>query len=684
MRSPEAELLRGQFASLVRRARLLLFVKGLTVGLSIAALIWFVWGVTGGLTASVISVIIGLVWSSWRRPTEAVLAIAVERAVPEARNVVVTAEQLLRSDVDATPVELAELIFGTARRIVDQVPTATVLPARRTVMLLAASLIALTFGAFLHGGVVASSLSAGVADGGAVTIRVVPPAYLGRAEQRFSDPARLTVMRGSRIAIEVRDAGDSVEFRTATEQRFLAKVTDGRASGSFVADSDGFVALRTYGAGAGLARLIPIAVDVDSAPRVVITTPGRDLLLPNGKQSVSISLKASDDIGLKSLVLRYTRVSGSGERFTFTEGEVPIVIARRSDREWEGNTKWDLAPLKLDAGDMVVYRAIATDGRPGEIPVESDALIAEVASPGGVAAAGFALDPEQERYALSQQMVILKTERLLAAKARMQPDSFAGAAAEIAMEQRRVRAEFVFMMGGEMEDAPAATDDASMTDLNEEAEAAGEDELAAGRMVNRGRVALLGSIRNMSRAAAALTAVDVATALGHEKTALKQLESAFSHSRIILRALADRERLDLTRRLGGALSDALRSQRPAPALALPADAVAALALVREGSVLELSDTASGVAISALAERALRLGPGDAHFQRASNRWSAAAVAVHTHRTADAREALDDGVLALQQVIRERVGASHMELRPASSVLSGALRDASSSGIRGRP
>ena len=110
-----------------------------------------------------------------------------------------------------------------------------------------------------------------------------------------------------------------------------------------------------------------------------------------------------------------------------------------------------------------------------------------------------------------------------------------------------------------------------MTDLNEEAEAAGEDDLAAGRMVNRGRVALLSAIRNMSKAAGALTAVDVAAALAFEQSALKQLEAAFSHSRIILRALADHERLDPTRRLGGSLSDARSFAQAAVVPAYSAD-----------------------------------------------------------------------------------------------------------------
>src|ERR1019366_1759565 len=180
----------------------------------------------------------------------------------------------------------------------------------------------------------------------------------------------------------------------------------------------------------------------------------------------------------------------------------------------------------------------------GANAVESDSYIAEVLAPGGIAAAGFAIDPEVERDALSQQMGLIKTERLLARKAVMPAAAYTDSAADLAVEQRRVRAEYVFMMGGEV----GGADDA-IGDLNEEAEAAGESELAEGRMLNQGRVALLSAIRAMSRAATALTTPDLTVALTQEHTALIQLERTFSHTKIILRALTERERLDLARRL---------------------------------------------------------------------------------------------------------------------------------------
>ena len=173
---------------------------------------------------------------------------------------------------------------------------------------------------------------------------------------------------------------------------------------------DGFITIepRSASGQAGERRLIGITIVPDSAPRARVVTPGHDLLVPDGKRTLDVAVEATDDIGVASLRLRYTVVSGSGERFAFKEGTVPLTVDSSRSTRWRGRATWNLEPLGLEAGDMVVYRAVAGDAHAGPVPtaVESDAYIIEVASPGGVAAAGFAVDPEQERYAVSTRRVV--------------------------------------------------------------------------------------------------------------------------------------------------------------------------------------------------------------------------------------------------------------------------------------
>src|SRR4029079_12144757 len=259
--------------------------------------------------------------------------------------------------------------------------------------------------------------------------------------------------------------------------------------------------------------------------------------------------------------------------------------------------------------------------------------------------------------------VIVKTERLIARRASMPPADFADESQQLAAEQRKVRAEFVFMRAGELADAPDVA--ASMTDINEEEEAGRESDILAGHEANAGHVALIRGIRAMSRAAASLGTADPTTALPHERAALTQLERAFSHSRILLRALATRERLtpvarttrerlDPSRRLTGSLADATGNVRP---LAEPTRDVASVTLRRvlsDASALAgkrdhgSSDAARA---STLAEQALRVDPSSPALQDVSAQLSAAAAAMSAHRPDETTVALDRATNAIVRLLR---------------------------------
>ena len=60
-------------------------------------------------------------------------------------------------------------------------------------------------------------------------------------------------------------------------------------------------------------RLIPLTAVPDRRPSVRIERPGKDLLIAAGDRTVPITAVASDDFGLRSLELRFTKVTGSGD-----------------------------------------------------------------------------------------------------------------------------------------------------------------------------------------------------------------------------------------------------------------------------------------------------------------------------------------------------------------------------------
>jgi hypothetical protein len=372
---------------------------------------------------------------------------------------------------------------------------------------------------------------------------------------------------------------------------------------------DGFLAIepRDSAGRAGARQLIGLSVTPDASPRVTLTAPGRDLFFATVPDTLAVAINAADDLALASLVLRYTTVSGSGERFTFSEREVPLAVTSSNPRSWTARGTWRLDQLGLTPGDMVVYRAVATDKRPGAAPVESDSYVLEVVTPGAIAAEGFAADDQRDRYAVSQQMVIVKTERLIARRASLNADSLDYQSRTLAAEQRQVRAEFVFMMGGELEDI--ATETSGTLELNEVAEAEAEGDLLAGRLQNRGRIEMMRAIRAMSRASTALNESSLDQALRDERTALDNLMRAFARSRFILRALTQRERIDLERRLSGSLNLTAGLSGPISE-SIPDSRTIALRRL-------LADVAAGdsVAAKASALALLREDPGSDAVQR---------------------------------------------------------------------
>src|SRR5207247_5814328 len=151
--------------------------------------------------------------------------------------------------------------------------------------------------------------------------------------------------------------------------------------------------------------------------------------------------------GLRALALHVTKASGSGEQFEFDGGEIPLMIERDDARRWRGSASRSLAELNLKEGDMLVYRAVATDTRPGGGSASSDAFFIEISKLGGADGDAFTLPEEATRYALSQRMLIIRTERLHQRRASTAQGDLAETALNLAVEQRMIRAELVFMLG---------------------------------------------------------------------------------------------------------------------------------------------------------------------------------------------------------------------------------------------
>jgi hypothetical protein len=408
----------------------------------------------------------------------------------------------------------------------------------------------------------------------------------------------------------------------------------------------------------GARRVMPLVVAPDALPAVRVTAPGHDLVYGGGNPRITFETRATDDFGLRSLALRYTKVSGSGEQFAFQEGEIPLSVTRTSARDWIGTASRGLVDLHLQEGDMLVYRAVAADARPGGGSATSDAFFIEVSKLGAAAGDAFTLPEEETRYALSQQMLIIKTARLHQRRASMPASELTEAALNLAVEQRMIRAEFVFMLGGEVED--------------EEVEAQQSTELQEGRLQNRGQRDLRTATIAMSQAEKLLTGANTAGALVAERTAVAALQRAFTRDRYILRALATRSQLDPARRLTGNLEGARDWRR------VPADVAAnRRAALLQDLLRGLAELGRGTAsfrerALVLAEEAIRIDPSAAPLRQVATELQRAAAAGEAEPRA---RAFASAVTAATSEARREHADPSVTPPEVAPALSGAFDDA---------
>jgi hypothetical protein len=547
--------------------------------------------------ASAVAIVCGLtMFRALRRErTPSAAAAAFERADPSLRNLVITAQEII--DAPGTTRD-----YMRQRVLAEAGDRAAAIDRRKVVRLERDALAALASAVLLAGGAVlpvpraatASQITKSadhqITKSTEFTIDLVPPAYTGRPTEHLRNPAALDALAGSQALIRV-PAGVAAQIRL--NGTTLAVNPEGAAQA--VLSASGYLAIDA----GPVHQLLPLSVTPDGAPAVRITAPAKDLRVASTAVSISIAAEANDDLALRSFELRYTIVSGTGEQFSFTEGALPAALVRSTDQAWRIDAALSLAQLKLEPGDALIYRAVAADRRPGETGVaSSDTFFIEVAGPGDVALAGVEMPPDKERYALSQAMIVLKIERLQARERSLGREALVEAAGNIAAEQRAVRANFIFLLGGEIED--------------EEVEAEHSSEIAEGRFANKARQEIVGATVLMGRVERALTAVSTKDALPPARDAVRALQRAFGHSRYLLRALPARARIDPARRLSGDLSSAADWNRaltpPAPDPQANAARAALMELTAIARELDRSPGRADLAVrvSRLAERVLAI------------------------------------------------------------------------------
>ena len=646
-------------ASAIRRVRLLALAEASAWGLAMAAIS----PVAGALIAAAVAV-----WR-WRTTSRASIVRVLERAHPDSRNLFVTADELARGTLAAKPLPRAR-VFADAAASAQRLDLRMAFPTARVVRVALLAVLAWTAvetsplwrGQLSRAGtgIVTRSLSPAGATARThlqISVAIQSPAYTGLEETRAVDPEQLQAVEGSALVLSIDASAARVSVEHDGRTHTLARGADGRFADRLQVTKTGYLLVIAED---GPRRMMPVVVSPDALPAVRLTAPGRDLVYSGGNPRIAFDAHATDDFGLRALALRYTKVTGSGENFEFQEGEIPLTVKPSGARDWTGSASRSLAELNLKDGDLLVYRAVAADARPGDGSAASDAFFIEISKLGVAAGDAFTLPEEESKYALSQQMLIVKTERLHQRRASLQPDDLTDQALNLAVEQRMIRAEFVFMLGGEVD--------------NEEVEAEQSVELQAGRLQNRGQRDLRAATIAMSQAQKLLTAANTAEALIAERAAVTALQRAFSRDRYILRALATRSQLDPARRLTGNLADAPGWRRVPPDV--PANRRAALLQDILRGIAELIDITSTGPFPpralVVAGESIRIDPSSALLRQTATELQRAAEA--TDGGVRSRALAAAATAAASEARRAHADAS-LASPPVAPALSGAFADA---------
>jgi hypothetical protein len=214
---------------------------------------------------------------------------------------------------------------------------------------------------------------------GGVALRAIYPAYLHRTEEALPAGEIARVPRGTRIDIAGRAStalGAVMLVRGADTTRMQP---DGREfSGHLMAETPGewsWLAASVTGPIADLPDPLKVDVIPDSAPHVEIVSPGRDTIVTPGDR-VPLSISASDDHALASVVLRTWRTSATGAVMP----DVFQTITDSGTPQWSGVAVLDLASRSLQPGDAMHVVARATDASPWHQSTESRILVLHIPS----------------------------------------------------------------------------------------------------------------------------------------------------------------------------------------------------------------------------------------------------------------------------------------------------------------
>lgn len=305
---------------------------------------------------------------------------------------------------------------------------------------------------------------------------VTPPAYAGLPPEEVREGSTLSVLPGSRVRVRAAappggltlvarlvgageaPGGSELQGRSGP---------DGWTGEWVVAPGQRGLALElVQGAEVVARRVIPLLLREDRAPEVRLLLPEGDMVVASARGEVRLRATARDDLGIRRFALTWIHTSGSGESFSFRQGEWEWEAVSEAEGGLVGEATLELADTGMQPGDVLHLRAVAWDGNDVTGPAEgvSATRVIRVIRPGEEAEittlVGFPLEVENDPV-LSQRMIILMTEELRELGHPLASPPLMAGGARIAGEQGRLRdvvGEEIYVRLAAEEDPSAAAD----------------------------------------------------------------------------------------------------------------------------------------------------------------------------------------------------------------------------------
>jgi hypothetical protein len=282
-----------------------------------------------------------------------------------------------------------------------------------------------------------------------ITARVTAPSYARRATVTMSDPLSISALAGSRIVIEGNGPQAGITASIGSESQSAAAADDGWNLAVTMPRAPAPLILRDR----RYDRIIVLNPIADNPPTVTLRSPLRDTTLRSPHLNIILSAAAADDIGLAAGYFEYLISTGSGESFSArTINTRPTDL--QGSRTGSLSASLNLAEMNLKEGDVVSIRAIVRDintmSGPGlgtsDTRTFRIARASEYDSMTIDAAAPLPIDSS----AMSQQMLILMTERLVSERKRLPRASLVARSRELGdLEDAMRKKLYVVLFEGE-------------------------------------------------------------------------------------------------------------------------------------------------------------------------------------------------------------------------------------------